>query len=219
MTWTNGEYQPKQKRAEEKKERILDAALRHFASRGFHGTTAKAIAAGAGVATGSFYRYFRDKKTVFMAVCQRLDKELGGRMYHLGRQMRLEGRAEQDIIASMISFSVVAHRRNTAFHREVLAMKVMDPDVAAWTREREERGIADLLAFLEPRRSSFRVQDLEAAAELIYCTAEEVSHRAVLFGSIVDEERLVKGLQDMLLKFLFRAAEHPDEAGQEQERS
>jgi AcrR family transcriptional regulator len=203
MTWNSGEYRPKQKRADEKKSRILDAALELFASRGYHGTTAKTIAARAGVATGSFYRYFRDKKAVFMALCLRSEEALGGRIFEFGRLIRREGRSEQELLNSLIRFSVAAHHENKAFHREVLTMQIRDPDVAAWTRDRERRLLAALLEFLRPMRSSYRVQDLEAAAELIYYAIEEVSHRAVLFDSPVGEERLVGELQDMLLRYLF----------------
>lgn len=203
MNWKNGEYQPKQKRADEKKRRILDAALELFSVHGFHGTTAKAIASEAGVATGSFYRYFRDKKAAFMAVCLRMEEELGGRMFEFGRQMRQENHSEQEILASMIRFAVAGHHRHKAFHREVLAMQILDSDVAAWTRAREERLLSALLRFLEPMHSSYRVRDLEAAVELIYYTIEEVSHRAVLFDSPAGEERLVKALQEMLLRYLF----------------
>lgn len=87
------QHQPKQKRADEKKSRILEAALELFASHGFHGTNAKAIAARAGVATGTFYRCFRDNKAAFMAVCLRMEMEedLGSRMFDSGRRMREEG--------------------------------------------------------------------------------------------------------------------------------
>lgn len=203
MNWKNGEYQPKQKRADEKKRHILDTALELFSAHGFHGTTAKAIASEAGVATGSFYRYFRDKKAAFMAVCLRMEEELGGRMFEFGWQMRQEKHSEQEILASMIRFAVTGHHRNKAFHREVLAMQILDPDVAAWTRAREKRLLGALLRFLEPMRSSYRVQDLEAAVELIYYAIEEVCHRAVLFDSPVGEERLVKALQEMLTGYLF----------------
>ncbi|NCD33584.1 MAG: TetR/AcrR family transcriptional regulator [Spartobacteria bacterium] len=46
------------------------------------------MASEAGVATGTFYRCFRDKKAVFMAVCHRSDQEIGGRIFEIGEQMR-----------------------------------------------------------------------------------------------------------------------------------
>ncbi|MFH1112673.1 MAG: TetR/AcrR family transcriptional regulator [Pseudomonadota bacterium] len=203
MTWNNGEYQPRQKRAEEKKGLILDAALELFSAHGFHGTTAKAIAAGAGVATGSFYRYFRDKKAVFIAVCLRIEEDLGGRLFAFGQQMRSEGRSEREVLASLAGFTVLAHRRHKAFHREVLAMQLMDPDVAVWGGEREARLLAALLAFIRPMCAHYRVRDLEAATELVYYAIEEVAHRAVIFDSPVGDERLIRELEDMLSRYLF----------------
>lgn len=203
MNWINGEYQPTQKRADEKKRRILDAALDLFSLHGYHGTTAKAIASEAEVATGSFYRYFRDKKAAFMAVCLRMEEEFGGSIFEFGRQMRQEEHSEQEILKAMIRVAVEGHHRNKSFHREVLAMQILDPDVAAWTRAREKRFLRSLSEFLHPMHSSYRVQDLEAATELIYYAIEEVSHRAVLFDSPVGEDRLVSALQEMLLRYLF----------------
>jgi hypothetical protein len=132
-----------------------------------------------------------------------MEEEFGGRLFEFGRKLRREGRPEQEILSSLVSFAVTGHHRNRAFHREVLAMQILDPDVAAWTREREKRLLGGLLNFLQARRSSYRVRDLEAAAEMIYYITEEVSHRAVLFDSPVGEDRLVGALQDMLLQYMF----------------
>ena len=138
MNWTSGEYEPKQKRADEKKQLLLDTARELFGTHGYHGTNAKAIAAQAGVATGSFYRYFRDKKAIFMAVCQRTEEEVGGRIFDYGRKMRKEGSPEREILDSLIGFAITAHHQNKGFHREVLAMQIMDSDVNAWNQEREK---------------------------------------------------------------------------------
>lgn len=206
MNWINGEYHPKQQRADQRKARLLDAALESFEEHGFHGSTAKAIAARAGVATGSFYRYFRDKKAAFMAVCLRMEAEFGKHLFEYGEKMRREGHSEKDILAELTRHAVSAHHRHKEFHREVLAMQITDPDVAAWTQVREKRLLDDLTSFLKVKRASYRVADLEAAAELIYYTIEEVAHRSVLFDSLVGEERLVHTLQEMFVRYLFENA-------------
>jgi AcrR family transcriptional regulator len=54
-------------KAEETRERILDAALRLFRERGFDQTTMRDIAADAEVATGAAYYYFRSKEDLVMA--------------------------------------------------------------------------------------------------------------------------------------------------------
>jgi AcrR family transcriptional regulator len=53
-------------KAEETRERILDAALRLFREKGFDETTMRDVASAAGVATGAAYYYFRSKHDLVM---------------------------------------------------------------------------------------------------------------------------------------------------------
>jgi AcrR family transcriptional regulator len=50
--------------ADDKRRRLLDAALTMFAERGYHGTTMPDVAAAAGVATGTIYHYFEHKEAL-----------------------------------------------------------------------------------------------------------------------------------------------------------
>lgn len=49
---------------DDKRRRILDAALAVFADRGYHGTAVPEVAAAAKVGTGTLYRYFATKETL-----------------------------------------------------------------------------------------------------------------------------------------------------------
>jgi TetR/AcrR family transcriptional regulator, repressor of fatR-cypB operon len=49
---------------DDKRRLILDAALRTFAARGYHGTTVPEVAAAARVGTGTLYRYFEHKEAL-----------------------------------------------------------------------------------------------------------------------------------------------------------
>lgn len=49
-------------RLKEKEQKILDAALKLFVQRGFHGTSTSEIAKTAGVATGTLFHYFKTKE-------------------------------------------------------------------------------------------------------------------------------------------------------------
>jgi TetR/AcrR family transcriptional regulator len=55
---------------DEKRERILHAATRLFAERGFNQTDMDEIARRSGVAKGSLYNYFRSKDDLFLHVCR-----------------------------------------------------------------------------------------------------------------------------------------------------
>jgi AcrR family transcriptional regulator len=62
-------------KAEETRDRILDAALRLFRERGFEQTTMRDVAKEAGVATGAAYYYYRSKEDLVMAFYLRTDEE------------------------------------------------------------------------------------------------------------------------------------------------
>jgi len=64
-------------KAEETRERIVDAALKLFRQQGFDATTMRDIAAAAGVATGAAYYYFRSKEELVMAFYVRTAEEAG----------------------------------------------------------------------------------------------------------------------------------------------
>lgn len=49
---------------DDKRRILLDAALREFAERGYHGTAVPEVAAAAGVGTGTLYRYFANKEAL-----------------------------------------------------------------------------------------------------------------------------------------------------------
>lgn len=63
--------QPKQKRSQQRVERILQAAAELFASVGYEAATTHAIAARAGTAIGSLYQFFPDKLAIFHALEER----------------------------------------------------------------------------------------------------------------------------------------------------
>ena len=58
-------------RKEAKRERILDAAVREIAGRGYHRTTVSDIAGRAGVADGTIYLYFKGKEDILVSVFER----------------------------------------------------------------------------------------------------------------------------------------------------
>ncbi|MFP7296562.1 TetR/AcrR family transcriptional regulator [Neobacillus niacini] len=61
---------PKQERAQIKRDLLLKSGHELFVSKGYEHTTAKEIAAHAGVATGTFYRYFSDKRQLLMSLLE-----------------------------------------------------------------------------------------------------------------------------------------------------
>ncbi len=60
----------------ERRQQILAASREVFAKRGYHEATIDDIVAQAGVARGTFYLYFEDKRTVFEELIERFSAQL-----------------------------------------------------------------------------------------------------------------------------------------------
>jgi AcrR family transcriptional regulator len=97
-----------------KQEAILDAALRLFVERGFHGTAVPDIAAEAGVAAGTIYHYF-ESKTALVNVLYRREKEKVTRAIHASFPAGESPRAQFGAIWREMSAFATANPQAFAF--------------------------------------------------------------------------------------------------------
>jgi TetR/AcrR family transcriptional regulator, mexJK operon transcriptional repressor len=63
-------FVPQQVRAQQKRDALIESGRRMFIEKGYSQTTAKDIAAHAGVAIGTFYRYFSDKRQLLRSLIE-----------------------------------------------------------------------------------------------------------------------------------------------------
>ncbi|MGE0320933.1 MAG: TetR/AcrR family transcriptional regulator [Polyangiaceae bacterium] len=71
-----GAARPKPADRQARRQQILEAARVVFAKRGYHQTTIEHIVAEAGVARGTFYLYFEDKRSVFGELIDRFSARI-----------------------------------------------------------------------------------------------------------------------------------------------
>jgi AcrR family transcriptional regulator len=156
----SGEKQATAK-AEETRERIVDAALQLFRDRGFDQTTMRDIAAEADVATGATYYYFRSKEELVMAFYVRTVEE--------ARSLLPPAMARTNDLGKRLRAIIDLKLSQFAEHRRLLiglARIGIDPDhplspFGNETRSIREEGIAEFDAAL--RGSNVRVpKDLQA---------------------------------------------------------
>lgn len=88
----NGVRKPKRTRdPSDKRERILRAAIRVFARKGFYATRVSEIAKAAGVADGTIYLYFKNKDDVLISLFQE-------RVGRLVEELRREASADAPVL-------------------------------------------------------------------------------------------------------------------------
>lgn len=199
---------PVQERGVRTKNRIIGAAKELFEEKGFHRTNSKEIAARAGVAVGTFYGYYDEKKPLFLDVIRDYYREVTAEaMSHLGASLTTLGTGDagevKKIIHEFVWALYRAHRISPGLHREISAMIYSDQEIETIARE-EERIITslirDILGGISPKLA---VKDLDAAVHLVHRTTEEAIHGLRMFENNITDDRILGELEDMLYRYLF----------------
>lgn len=200
---------PVQKRAIETKKKILLAAETLFVEKGYHKTNAMEIATRAGVATGSFYGYFNNKKEVMIEMIRgfydtTIEKVLNAYKVQEPGTTTDNYREGKRLIHYMIEALYAAHDVDPVLHREFIAMALLDKEIGDINREEERKVIAAMTSFLHAYRDFIRVKDNEATAELLYRVSEEIIHRIRIMGTDIDSGRLLAELEEMVCRYLLQ---------------
>jgi len=190
---------PQQQRSREKKQRIMDAARELFAQKGLSGTNSNEIAVRAGVSTGTFYNYFRNKKTLFLDILnQYLENFIAG-IYQLQSD---QGVPLRDNIRSHIDKAFAAFDLHPAFHREALVLKFSDRDVKRLFDDAEQKQLVLISSLLQPYSHLGSARNLQVAAKVIHSAVENVGHYVTFLDSPMQREHLVEELTEMIYHYV-----------------
>jgi AcrR family transcriptional regulator len=196
---------PKQARAQQTIEVVLDGAARVLRKRGYAAATTNRIAAAAGVSVGTVYEYFAGKDAVFEALIQR---EIGVLVQAfqargLGGEARLE-----DELSGLIVAGMQAMRHGPELYRVLEAVPG-----AAFRRHlagAREIVVGLVRQLLEMHRDEIRVTDLDLAAFVVTSAVEGVGANA---ESAVFDEGLARELVSLVVFYLTGRAPSPEVQG------
>ena len=107
--------QPKQQRAAETRERILDAAARVFSDHGYAGGTTNRIAERANMSIGSVYQYFPNKDAILRAPMH-AHLEAGSALLAQRTAAGLPDRLD-DLLRLFVRATIDNHRADPRLHR------------------------------------------------------------------------------------------------------
>jgi AcrR family transcriptional regulator len=163
--------QPKQRRARQTVEAVLDAVARVVKRHGVRGVTTNRIAVAAGVSIGSVYQYFPDKRAIFAALLERHVDAIG-RVIE-STVVAHAGSSLPDLVRALIDAMVDAHAGDPELHELLFAEVPHAP---------EETGAYDtrLRGALRLALAARGVRDLDKALFVVTHMVESLSHGAVL---------------------------------------
>ena len=128
--------EPKQKRAIEKKEKIINVGFKLICKNGYYNTNTAEIATKAGVSTGIVYQYFKDKYDIFMEGLEKYGDEIFFPMIKLNSN-NFDINNFELTLKDMIQKHIKNHKLSETAHEEITAMIHSNPEVANYFYKKE----------------------------------------------------------------------------------
>ena len=128
--------EPKQKRAIEKKEKIIKAGFDLICENGYYNTNTAQIAKKAGVSTGIVYQYFKDKYDILFEGLERYGDEIFFPILK-NKKISFEKKDFDKMIRQMIEYYISNHKISNIAHEEIMAMIHSDKQIAEFYYKRE----------------------------------------------------------------------------------
>ncbi|MGH3557152.1 MAG: TetR/AcrR family transcriptional regulator [Mycobacterium sp.] len=195
--------QPKQRRAEQTRQRILDAAARVFAEHGYASGTTNRIAEAAELSIGSLYQYFPNKDAILGTLMQ-AHVEAGARKISECLADGVPARLS-DALRVFVRATIDNHRDNPRLHRVLFEEAPRAPAFLAQLRDSEQTMI-DATACLLEQHPEIRVDDSQLAARIVVATIESLVHRLITAPSPIDPQQLEDEIVALLAGYLRGSA-------------
>jgi AcrR family transcriptional regulator len=172
--------QPRQQRARQTVDAVLDSVARLLERRGAHAITTNRIAETAGVSIGSVYQYFPNKQAIYVALLARHLEEIeriveaklavheGGSLEKRIRALveaMVDAHAHQPALYDLL-FAQVPHRTEADLRHEIRMRAAFHSAIAPRSEERP--------------RARGRARDVDRTLFVLMNMVEALSHAAVL---------------------------------------
>ena len=128
--------EPRQKRAIEKKERIIEAGFNLICKNGYYNTNTAEIAKEAGVSTGIVYQYFKDKYDILIEGLEKYGDDIFFPILK-NKDLKFDKKDFDIFLRQMIKHYVDNHKVSKIAHEEITSMIHSDKRVADYYYKRE----------------------------------------------------------------------------------
>ncbi len=196
---------PQQARSRETRERVVAAAIAAFEEHGYDDTNTAAIARRAGIAVGTLYGYFPDKRKLMLEILDGTVREMADMVVEALDPSRWATGKPRDHVRFAIEAVVGSRRISPGLQRILWERHLRDPEFRDANMAIESRMLAALEALFSVLRERRVLRDVDAhaAAYVVHASVEWIATRLVLGEADVVREDVVEAATDMIARFLL----------------
>jgi AcrR family transcriptional regulator len=197
---TTPRKRPRQARAKDTVDAILEATARVLVKRGVDGLTTNAVAGAAGVSIGSLYQYFPNKEALVAALIDRHVEAINGAV--MAELVRVAALPIPQAVRSVVELTLRARAVDPELHR-VLTEQVTRLARLAKLRELDELCHRMVAGMIAARKDELAIDDPDLAAFVIVSAIEAIAHRsALLYPHRLRDPRLVDEATLLVTRYL-----------------
>ncbi|MCM3569566.1 TetR/AcrR family transcriptional regulator [Neobacillus mesonae] len=179
---------PRQERAQQKRNALLESGRILFTTKGYEHTTAKDIAAHARVAVGTFYRYFSDKRQLLMSLMEdKIDNFLAPEPYWHSSD-------PESLIASLLETHEKRLHQSELYRvlPEIVSKDIELAEVMKTARKRIHARILYGLKQLAEKELTWTDLDLDMVAWTIMVLVEHEHEKEEQTGNSINHQEMAK---------------------------
>ena len=195
---------PKQKRAIEKKEKIISAGFRLICQKGYHNTNIIEIAKAAKVSTGITYQYFKDKYDIFIEGLKRNGEDIFFPLLNVkSEDLKIEN--IEETLKKIIEEYIQQDKISKIAHNEITAMIHSNDEIANYFYQKELLMTETIKKYLienhyEQEHLSEKIPIMiglmnNLIYEIIYHKNEDLDYNAMTYLVIKNIKKLFKEIK------------------------
>lgn len=184
-------HEPKQKRSELTRKKIVDTSRKLFCKKGYYQVSTNEIARAANISIGNLYFYFPNKETIFLEILDRYHQSF--LKIHESFLLDAENSSKdlKHFLYKLMEMIIENHEDSRELNREIQILSLSNPTVAALLAKQQEQTEATVFRYFEKCKDQLQVHDLEAAAAITFSLINSVVDQIAFSKNRINRKRLL----------------------------
>lgn len=194
--------EPKQKRAIEKKESLINAAFELFNEKGFYNTNSKEIAKKAGVSTGLFYNYFNDKSDIYLEILTRISDKNYLKIENVLEKLSKEDDRKQ-VLKSFFIENIKILSELAFIYKDIETIKKEYEEIRKYNDKNKQCVKNLMMNFFSKINNKENMKNLEIKCEVIMTTIDANNILISKIKNKDDKEKYIDEIVCLIHDYMF----------------
>lgn len=185
------------------KQKIINAAIELFNKKGYHLTNSNEISKNAGVGVGSFYTYFKDKKSLLLEIVKNHFDKLNRDLFSFEKEESYMITDKKQLIATIITRLLKEIKLNPEFEREIHSLLKTIPELNEIHKDHEERMLNNTKKLISSWKDEITITDIDISSSIIIIVINSIVNELIMFKDEEKKRIYIVELVNLIYKYLF----------------